>query len=75
MSVMSDLHAEVQMMLEQGHAPWAIAQTLEIPVSWVYEVFEQMTEDMPEAAEMSEEEIDKMAEYYGYGIEANCEFD
>ena len=75
MSVMSDLHAEVQMMLEQGHAPWAIAQTLEIPVSWVYEVFEQMTEDMPESAAMSDEMIDEMAEYYGHGSEVYCEFD
>lgn len=75
MSVMSNLHMDIQDMLEQGHSPWAVAKTLEVPVSWVYEVYEQLVEDMPESPEMTEEEIDKMAEYYGHGQEQYCEFD
>lgn len=75
MSVMSNLYIEIQDMLEQGHSPWAVAQTLEVPVQWVYEVYEQLTEDLPEAADMTDEVIDAMAESYGYGKEEHCEFD
>ena len=37
MSKMSDLSIDIQVMLEEGHEPRAIARILEIPVEWVYE--------------------------------------
>ena len=42
MSAMSNLHLTITDRLEQGDAPDNIAQDLEIPVSWVYEVFEEL---------------------------------
>ena len=37
MSKMSDLSIDIQVMLDEGHEPRAIARILEIPVEWVYE--------------------------------------
>lgn len=76
MSVMSDIYTEIQIMLEQGHSPQAIAQVLEVPVNWVYEVYEQLTEDMPEPQTPTEDELDDMADYYSnYSSEQYHEFD
>jgi hypothetical protein len=76
MSAMSDIYTEIQIMLEQGHSPQAIAQVLEVPVSWVYEVYEQLTEDMPEPPAPTEDELDDMADYYSnYSSEQYHEFD
>jgi hypothetical protein len=72
---MSNLYTDIQLMLEQGHSPWAVAQTLEVPVSWVYEAYEQLTEDMPEPTDTTDDIIDEMAEHYGHGKEQYCEFD
>lgn len=43
MSAMSNLHLTITDCLEQGRTPEDIAYSLEIPISWVYEVFEQLT--------------------------------
>lgn len=76
MSAMSDIYTEIQIMLEQGHSPQAIAQVLEVPVSWVYEVYEQLTEDMPQVQDPTEDELDDMADYYSnYSSEQYHEFD
>lgn len=76
MSAMSDIYTEIQIMLEQGHSPQAIAQVLEVPVSWIYEVYEQLTEDMPQVQDPTEDELDDMADYYSnYSSEQYHEFD
>jgi hypothetical protein len=38
MSQMSELYADIELMLEQGDSPLKIAQYLHIPITWVYEV-------------------------------------
>ena len=40
MSKMSDLDIQIQELLDQGQTPFMIAQMLDVPVSWVYEVEE-----------------------------------
>jgi len=42
MSAMSNLHLTITDRLEQGDVPEDIACDLEIPVSWVYEVFDDL---------------------------------
>lgn len=76
MSKMSDLFTEIQELLEEGRHPGAIARMLEVPTSMVYEVLDAMqTFDQSPAGDFpSEEEIDKMAEYYAVK-EEYCEFD
>jgi electron transfer flavoprotein alpha/beta subunit len=37
---MSDLDIQIQELLDQGQIPFMIAQMLDVPVSWVYEVEE-----------------------------------
>ena len=49
MSKMSDLSLEIEMMIEDGANPVTIAKRLDIPLSWVYNILEQM--------EPSEEEL------------------
>ena len=44
MSVMSNLSLEIEAMLEQDFSPATIALILEIPVSWVYEVVDNLDE-------------------------------
>ena len=46
MSNMSNLEIEISEMLEQGRDPQIIAQILEIPASWVYEVAESHDADL-----------------------------
>lgn len=38
MSAMSDLYQQIEEMLEDNVDPRAIAKSLEVPVTWVYEV-------------------------------------
>ena len=45
MSKMSELSLDIQGMLEEGHAPRAIARYLEIPVEWVYEQLSQESDE------------------------------
>ena len=45
MSAMSNLHLTITDRLEQGDTPENIAYDLEIPVSWAYEVFEQLNSE------------------------------
>jgi len=40
MSKMSDLDIQIQELLDQGQTAFMIAQMLDVPVSWVYEVEE-----------------------------------
>ena len=47
MSKMSDLSIQIQERLERGESPVDIASALEIPVSWVYETFQQLEELSP----------------------------
>ena len=42
MSKMADLSLEIQLMLEDGVHPTAIAKRLDIPLSWVYDTLEQI---------------------------------
>jgi NADH:ubiquinone oxidoreductase subunit E len=44
MSVMSELWMDVQDMLERGESWQSVADTLNVPVSWVEEVANDMTE-------------------------------
>lgn len=50
MSVMSNLSLEIEAMLEQDYRPGTIALILEIPVSWVYEVVDEIVDNMDEFA-------------------------
>ena len=50
MSVMSNLSLEIEAMLEQDFSPSTIALILEIPVSWVYEVIEEIVDNISEFA-------------------------
>lgn len=45
MSVMSELHESIQEMLDEGREPAIIASLLDVPVTWVYEVSEQVAEE------------------------------
>ena len=46
---MSDLFLDVQLDLESGLDPLAIARRLDIPVRWVYEVAETLEAETPES--------------------------
>jgi len=48
MSVMSEVFTDVQLDLEQGLDPLAIARRLDIPVSWVYDVAEILEDNSAE---------------------------
>lgn len=50
MSVMSNLSLEIEVMLEQDYSPATIALVLEIPVSWVYEVVNEIIDNIDEFA-------------------------
>lgn len=45
MSKMSTLYIIIQERLERGESPVDIAYALDIPISWVYETQEQMSEE------------------------------
>jgi len=45
MSVMSELYLEIQEMLESDESFYYISKKLDIPVSWVLEVNQNMQED------------------------------
>ena len=53
MSKMADVMLDIEMMIEQGEHPMAIARMLDIPIVWVYDTLEQM--------EPSEEELSPFA--------------
>ena len=40
MSRMSDIDMQIQELLDQGQTPFMIAQMLDVPVTWIYEVEE-----------------------------------
>ena len=46
MSKMSELYADIELMLEQGSHPSIIALTLDCPVYFVYEVVEAIDNEM-----------------------------
>lgn len=50
MSTMSNLSLEIETMLEQDYSPATIALILEIPVSWVYEVIDEIVDNIDEFA-------------------------
>lgn len=50
MSAMSNLSLEIEAMLEQDYRPTTIALILEIPVSWVYEVIDEIVDNVDEFA-------------------------
>ena len=62
MSTMSELHTEIQDMLDKDYSPVTIANVLEIPLSWIYEVLEP---NWPDSPRPTDAELDAMAEYYG----------
>lgn len=76
MSKMSDLFTEIQELIEDGRHPGAIAMMLDVPTSMVYEVLDEMQtfDQSPVGDFPSEEEIDRMANYY-MAKEESCEFD
>lgn len=45
MSKMSELDQDIQYMLSKGHSAADIAQQLEIPASWVFELMQTHQED------------------------------
>ena len=47
---MSNLSLEIEAMLEQDYRPATIADILEIPVSWVYEVVDEIIDNIDEFA-------------------------
>ena len=46
MSRMSELYADIELMLDQGDSPLKIAQYLQVPIKWVYEVTESQDEEL-----------------------------
>jgi len=46
MSRMSELYYDIELMLEQGDSPVKIAQYLQVPIKWVYEVSESSDEEL-----------------------------
>ena len=46
MSKMSDLTVEISDMLEAGYLPVTIARNLEIPITWVYETADTVSEEL-----------------------------
>lgn len=50
MSAMSNLSLEIESMLEQDFRPTTIALMLEIPVDWVYEVLDEIVDNIDEFA-------------------------
>lgn len=76
MSVMGELYYDIQTELEKGTYPATVARLLGVSTEMVYDVLEQMEamDEMPEEPVPTDDEIDEMAEYYGYG-EQYCEFD
>ena len=46
MSQMSELYCDIELMLEQGDSPLKIAQYLQVPIKWVYEVSESQDEEL-----------------------------
>jgi hypothetical protein len=75
MSKMSDIFTEIQIQLDSDRDPRAIAQELEVPVAWVYDVIQELLSGAPQSAEMTDAEINAMAEYYDSNKEQGCEFD
>ena len=77
MGKMSDLYIVIQTELEKGIYPATIASALGINAEMVYDVLEQMEamDEMPQEPLPTDDEIDEMAKYYGYGQEEYCEFD
>ena len=76
MSVTSELYYDIQTELEKGTFPATVARMLGISTEMVYDVLEQMEamDEMPTEPLPTDDEIDDMAEFYGYANEA-CEFD
>ena len=76
MSVMGELYYDIQTELEKGTFPATIARMLDINLSMVYDVLEQMEamDEMPAEPMPTDDDIDDMAEFYGYADQA-CEFD
>lgn len=72
---MSALYQEIEDMIQAGHSPFVVASVLEVPMSWVYEVMENMYSGQPDLADPTDEELEAMAEHYGYGQDVGCEFD
>ena len=74
---MSNLFIDIQNELESGTHPALIAKTYNIPLTMVYDVVEavEAMEEMPTSPMPTDEEIDSMAEYYGYGRDELSEFD
>ena len=48
MSKMADLELDIQMMLKDGYRPVTIASILNIPITWVYAVSENVEESNTE---------------------------
>jgi hypothetical protein len=45
MSKMADLELDIQMMLKDGYRPSTIASILNIPITWIYAVSENLEEE------------------------------
>ena len=83
MGKMSDLSIDIQNLLESEVAPAQVAAILQVDVSLVYDVIEQIQcmeeeqafSEMPELPPLTDNDLLQMAEYYGYGREEYCEFD
>jgi hypothetical protein len=45
MSKMADLELDIQMMLKDGYRPVTIASILNIPITWIYAVSENLEEE------------------------------
>jgi hypothetical protein len=48
MSKMADLELDIQMMLKDGYRPSTIASILNIPITWIYAVSENVEESNTE---------------------------
>lgn len=75
MGKVSELYIQIEEELTKGQLPAIIAQELEVPINWVYEVQADLYAELPDIEVPTDEEIDKMADYYNYGKDIGCEFD
>lgn len=64
MSQMNNLYLNIEEQLTKGRIPSIIAEELEVPIHWVYEVQADMYAELPDLPVPTDEELTKMANYY-----------
>lgn len=64
MSTMNKLYMDIEEQLTQGRIPSIIAEDLNVPVHWVYEVQADLYAELPDLPLPTDEELSEMANHY-----------